>query len=169
MDLCVIDWRALTPIIASLIATGIASSTALYISNKWSKQKGGEVIAEEAKQTIKDILGMVKTINYVGHGLCESDKLKEELDIFLKYYESVVINTSFIKDSISDDDLKKAFKLYTESGLKITSKIFTNTIKVGDEKLHEIIREFGERAFDLLNTLSPYSTYRKVCKFEIKK
>lgn len=45
MDLCVVDWRAITP----LVASGFAAFVALYISNKWNKQKGAEVIANEAK------------------------------------------------------------------------------------------------------------------------
>ena len=48
MDLCVFDWKAITPICAALIA----SCTALYISNKWNNQKGSEVIANEAKSMI---------------------------------------------------------------------------------------------------------------------
>ena len=48
MDLCVFDWKGITPICAALIA----SCTALYISNKWNNQKGSEVIANEAKSMI---------------------------------------------------------------------------------------------------------------------
>ena len=51
MDICAIDWRAVTPLLASIIAAG----TALYISNRWSKQKGSEVVALEAKEIIYKI------------------------------------------------------------------------------------------------------------------
>ncbi|EPF73781.1 hypothetical protein [Acinetobacter rudis] len=55
MDLCVFDWKSIAPIIAALIASSIAATTALYISNKWSGQKGSEVVANEAKNVAIDL------------------------------------------------------------------------------------------------------------------
>ena len=167
MDICVIDWRAFTPIIASLIATGIASFTALYISRKCSKQKGAEIIADESKQVIKDTLEMVKIINYIGSGSSKKDDLKD-LDVFKKLFESVVINTAFIEDSIIDNSLKISFSLFSKKSIPINKMISAQKIEVGDTNLSPLISEFNEAAISLVNVLNPYSIYRKPCKFKKK-
>lgn len=49
MDLCLLDWKAIAPILAAILGATIASVTAFSISNRWSEQKGRETLASEAK------------------------------------------------------------------------------------------------------------------------
>lgn len=165
MDLCVIDWKVIAPILASLIASG----TALYISNKWSRQKGGEVIATESKQVIKDVLDLVKIINYIAYGLKKNEDFNEEFAKFESGYELVVINTAFIEDCILDDNLKVYFSRFAKSSLKVKRMIKNDNKIPGDIELEEAINQFNEEAIQLVNTLNPYSIYRKECKFKSKK
>lgn len=166
MDLCVVDWGAISSIAAALIASG----TALYISNKWSKQKGGEVIATESKQVIKDILELVKIINYFENGPKKKDEdLEAEFEKFVNGYDFVVINTAFIEDCLVDDDLKVNFDSFSVSSLKVKRIIKENNKRPGDKELARAVHEFNIEAIKLVNTLNPYSTFRKGCKFKLKK
>lgn len=76
MDLCVIDWKVIAPILASLIASG----TALYISNKWSGQKGKEVLASEAKNLLSDLYELRSHIELLdSNKIIDDKKFLEEI------------------------------------------------------------------------------------------
>lgn len=166
MDLCVIDWKAVTPIIAALIASSIAALTALYISNKWNKQKGGEVIANEAKQVIKDTLELIKTINLIDHSHYKIVDVELEYENFLKTYDSVVTNCSYIDNSIIDVKLSYALDDLSENTFSFKEKFRDLKIKPGSSDLSNSIEVFSESAIKLVDLLTPYSNYRKKCKFK---
>ncbi|WP_180023397.1 hypothetical protein [Acinetobacter sp. YH1901134] len=163
-----VDWKAIAPIISGLMASTIAALTALYISNKWGKQKGGEVIATESKQAIKDILELVKIINYFDKGVVNEDDLNEEFKKFANGYDFIVINVAFIEDCLVDNNLKTSFDEFTISSLRVKSLISYENKRPGDKVLSNAIREFNNEAIKLVNSLNPYSTYRKECKFKLK-
>lgn len=51
MDVCSLDWGAIAGF-AGAVATIGTGAIALYISNQWRKQKGSEVVANEAESLI---------------------------------------------------------------------------------------------------------------------
>lgn len=154
MDLCVLDWKAFTPIVASLIASG----TALWISNKWNKQKGGEVVANESKQVIKDLLEMVKILNFIKSDMYERKDKEIEFKKFKVLYDSTVIGILYMDDCIIVDGLKLKLKDLTNAG---------NEIKIRNDLSY--VSNFSVSAINLVNLLNPYSIYISPCKFKSKK
>lgn len=127
MDLCVVDWKAVVPILAALIAACIASFTAFCISNRWNNQKGSEALAAEAKTLYSlnnDIFVLYKNLRdsilespgTVGMSHKDFKNLKEGLDNLineLKYFKELLkISNSpksneFVKLTIKVENFKK--------------------------------------------------------------
>lgn len=107
-----VDWRAITPIFAALITGAIAAGTALYISNKWNSQKGGEVIANEAKEAIKyfkkvaDDLGRLN-IDVIARQInTDADLHKSNLFVNLTDGMSNILKiVQFLQEATKDEEL----------------------------------------------------------------
>lgn len=168
MDLCVFDWRAITPIIAALIASG----TAWGISNKWNNQKGSEVVASEAKQTIKDLLEVIKIVNYIKSGSYDERTDKEQFDRFELLFESIVPSILYIDDCIHIDDLKTNLFEFTSDVNELIKLKRNNSFNFNSEKyknrLDSVIDSLSQHGMDVVNILHPYSIYRKKFKFKSK-
>ena len=167
--MCSVDWGIVKDILVALIGAGIPSVVALFVFLKWKDQKGSELIASESRQVIKEALELVKIINYIGHGFYENEDLEIEIEKFLNGFESVVINTAYIEDCLIDDELKENLSIFSHKSLEFKNAITKEKKRAGDKGLNKVIKDFNEGAANLVNTLNPYSTFKKTCKFKLKK
>lgn len=122
MDLCVIDWRAVTPIIASIIASGVA----LYISNKWNGQKGIEVIANEAKYSLQYLAELQRLQCEISASIQKSEK-KElnqiRIDRF-KIVKDLFSNSTVILDhSIDDPELQAHISTISSEAINFIKQV----------------------------------------------
>lgn len=78
MDICSIDWSAFTPLLASVIASG----TALFISNKWSGQKGREVLASESKNLLTELYALREHMDFIDESSEKDIQLAHEISVF---------------------------------------------------------------------------------------
>ncbi|MDM1736670.1 hypothetical protein HX112_08940 [Acinetobacter towneri] len=155
MDLCVVDWKAITPICAALIASG----TALYISNKWNKQKGAEVLAGEIKNSIKDILEIIKIVHNLSKNDITSEQYSEYFNTFKSLCESVLRSSSYIETCVEID----GFKAQMDEFFKHCYELIwgKSDVKSFSDK-SKYIRMTG---ITLIITLTPYSIYQEKFKF----
>ena len=161
MDLCVVDWRAIAPIFAALIASG----TALYISNKWNKQKGAEVVANEAKQTIQDILEIINISYQMNSIVASPDFNAEKFKQFELLNEQILRSSLFINECIVIDDFKLLLDEFHQQCLSVKDIGFEfdplkNNKKFKDE-LVDKARNVGRSGSIMADMLIPYSTYQK--------
>lgn len=159
MDLCVVDWRA----VATLLASLIASSTALYISNKWKGQKGGEVVANEAKQTIKDLLEIIRIVGYITSDNTTPEQHSDYFKAFKSLYESVVRSSLYIDNCVEIEGFKDQMNEFFEhcrSLLWVDSEYKENFKKKSGY--------IGSTGITMVNILIPYSIYQEKFKFRKK-
>lgn len=167
MDLCVVDWGAVATIAAALIA----SFTAIYIYFQWKNQKGAEVIANEAKQNIQDILEIIKVISLIRQKSFDSERSKNFGD-FNRLYESVVRSSLYIDDCVEIKDFKKSIDEFFDCCLKF--KRFESQYRHHAQESKFIEHVDGEinviqiKGVNIVNTLIPYSIYQKKFKFRKK-
>lgn len=173
MDLCVVDWKAITPIFAALIASGIASGTAFYISSKWRKQKGAEVIANEAKQTIKDLLEIIKIVHIITNKNSTPDESIDDFKVFKQLYEPIARSSLYINNCVEIDGFKEKMEGFFNSCLEFMKlepefkpKFYNDEFRKNVEKKVNLI---GSTGITMVNTLIPYSTYQKEFIFKNKK
>ncbi|MFW1767141.1 hypothetical protein ACG9X2_17030 [Acinetobacter bereziniae] len=160
MDLCLIDWKALAPMVAAIIGATIASFTAFRISNRWSEQKGRETLASEAKifySSNNDILVSYKKLRdailespgTVGINHPDFIKLNAELEnLYLQvdYFKNllVIINSQYSEEYSKLSIRVKNFK-------KDLPMIVMYRVRVGNQSqgshAEEIFNKLGFDAF----------------------
>lgn len=167
MDLCVVDWRAVTTLLASLIA----SSTALFIANRWKNQKGAEVVANEIKNTIKDLLEIINISYHMNSYTASPELIAEKLKQFELLSEQILRSSLFIDECIVIDNLKLKLNEFNELcwavkdiGLESDPVRNHNEFK---NKLAGKVGYIGSSGIGMVNILIPYSTYQE--KFIFKK
>lgn len=167
MDLCVVDWGAISSIAAALIA----SFTAIYIYFQWKNQKGAEVIANEAKQNIQDILEIIKIVSLIRQKSSHLERSRNFID-FNRLYESVVRSSLYIDDCVEIKGFKKAIDEFFNCCLNFKEFESLYRHHAQDSKFIEHVD--GEinviqiKGVNIVNTLIPYSIYQKKFKFRKK-
>lgn len=166
MDLCVVDWKVFSPIIAALIA----SCTALYISNKWRSQKGSEVIASHAIETIFKMseLSRFFTRNMRSFDLNHIKNFNEEFD---QLYKEITMKIDFLSQApISMKDRKQFIQFGIEFiGLYILirSKIESKELSLLEK--NKLLKQTSDKYRDLripvVETLMNYSLFKDGVKF----
>lgn len=157
MDLCVVDWKAITPLIACLIAAG----TALYISNKWSKQKGAEVIAIESKNILINLekLALIQNEIFFWFGL-NAGKVDEKLfQEFKQLKDSLENSTMLLNHAITDEE----FTGLLMEVLKLV-RAFERSLRGYNENFFGIsdIKDFSLENYEpLKKELLEYALYKK--------
>lgn len=161
MDICAIDWRAVTPLFASILAAG----TALYISNKWSKQKGSEVVASEAKEIIyklKDIQRFFSTYNET----IRDDNCDEIINEYKLLHSELVHKIDFLFKSIENKSDKRKlleFVLALQIDSILRTKRIINKTKKGEE-INDIFKmmaeNFNNNQVNIIPILMKYALYR---------
>ncbi|MHA3068777.1 hypothetical protein ACX1N4_07330, partial [Acinetobacter sp. ANC 3789] len=100
MDICSFDFN-----LASKFIPLITPIVAIYIFKKWKKQKGSEVIANESKEAIKDLLELsVINFNIVFGGSKSRAELESKLSKFKEISEKAHRAMLFLN---TDKDIDK--------------------------------------------------------------
>lgn len=172
MDLCVVDWAIIKDILVALIGAGIPSLVAFYIFYKWKYQKGSEVVADEAKQTIKDLLEIINISYQMNSYSASSESNAKKFKDFEILSEKILRSSLFIDECIMIDNLKleldKFNKLCWEVkdvGLEYDP---VKNHKEFKDKLSGKVGYIGSTGIELVNILIPYSTYQKEFVFKHK-
>jgi hypothetical protein len=165
MDLCVVDWKAVAPIIAASIAACIASFTAFRISNRWNNQKGSEVIANEAKEAIYQIGELSKFYQKNLDNINPSD-VEAMISDYQLVYKDVIHKIDFIFNSpISQDDkkilLEVAFNLGTSNIIFIEKLDSKKTKEELKESLQTSFNNFSKQKQKLIKILMDYALFKK--------
>ncbi|WP_336153030.1 hypothetical protein [Acinetobacter ursingii] len=79
MDVCSLDWAAIAGF-AGAVATIGTGAIALYISNQWRKQKGSEVVANEAESLILLINEYEEEYMNIHSSILNMDKITLEIN-----------------------------------------------------------------------------------------
>ncbi len=149
--------KVLTPFIIAFIVFKI-----------WHNQKGKEVIANFAQNSIMDLLEEVMALILITEKTpLNSNLLDEELIKFSLLLQKSLRGTLFIGACIEDDNLIKAMDNYNQTCGRINKVIdfLDRPISVEDFKYNAICTdlkdEFIKNAEILINELKPYSIYQK--------
>lgn len=169
MDLCVVDWKAITPLVASLFAACVA----LYISNKWNKQKGSEVIANEAKQTIKDLLEIINISFHMNSHTASPESIAEKFKEFEILSGQILRNSLFIDECIVINDFNSLLTKFNELCWEVKDVGLeydpVKNHKEFKDKLSGKVGYIGSEGISMVKILIPYSTYQREFVFKRKK
>ncbi len=105
MIACDLDWQLIAKVLPSIIA----SCTALFIYSRWSRQKGSEVIANEAKNLIIKIASLQSLQGEIFKTINESNEIDFPEDKLLKFKE--------VKNQVSDSMSFLGFALKKDKAL----------------------------------------------------
>ncbi|MBE9400447.1 hypothetical protein IQR32_03655 [Acinetobacter albensis] len=165
-----VDWKAITPIFSGILASAVAATTALYISNKWKSQKGGEVVANEAKQTIKDLLEIINISYHMNSYSASPEMIAEKYARFVILSEQILRSSLFINECIVIDNLNFKLNEFNEicwavKGIGLESDPVRNHNEFKN-KLAGKVGYIGSLGMSLVKILRPYSVYQKDFKFK---
>jgi hypothetical protein len=175
---CVVDWELASkfvPLIAVIISIGIAG----FVYWAWHKQKGKEVIANEAKEAIKELLELLnihmKLINKIRIS-CDIDntvheKITEKMEsLYRKLYfiescmeienlnEYITKSQFFIKKIDEIIDILHNYKKVNSADMAIErEKYISNLI--------EYSGSYYNYSDLILDTIKPYALYKKKYNF----
>lgn len=149
----------------------ITPIVAIYIFKKWKKQKGSEVIANESKEAIKDLLELsVINTNIVFGGSKSKTELESKL---LKFKEIAEKSHRAMLFLTTDQDIDKLDLLlpnyyqYTESIYHSINNVVacSNDMQVLQFMQLEMTKQntlrLNECINKLISILYPYSVYKK--------
>ncbi|AOA57589.1 hypothetical protein [Acinetobacter larvae] len=161
-----IDWGA----IATLFAAFIASATALYISNQWNNQKGREVVADESKHAIKDLLELIKIAYFIRASEYNILEYESNFNRFKGLAETISLSILYLDDSVDMKNLAISYQhLFSVVDRIIALKNSDHWNDQHPEFLAEIdltVEQLKTEAMNVINILGPYSAYRVEFKFK---
>lgn len=179
MEVCSFDWELASkfiPLITAIISIFIAG----FVYWAWHNQKGKEVIANEAKEAIKEFLEFGSKINKTNQNL---DLNEVDLDHIsrLKYiYEESNKRLLFLVNSIEIPYLKKTmFDFHVENHqlfsrlelIHVLKKEYVDEQHQIDPKLIDETRQLISKSYcsmlKIVDLLRPYALYKT--KFKYKK
>lgn len=156
MDLCVFDLAIFSNFV-SAGATVFAGGAAIWIFFQWRGQKGSEVVANEARQSIKNILEMTKIVSSIRPGEYFGSLNQSQLERLNILFEMTISDILYLDDCIVVDGLKIEINEFAEIANKVRKKSSSDLLAIG---------LFGKHAINLVNILRPYSIY--AVKFRFK-
>lgn len=165
MDLCLLDWKAIAPIIAATIAASIASFTAFKISDRWNNQKGSEVIANEAKEAIYQISELSKFYQKNLNNINPSN-VEEIINEYQIIFKDVIHKIDFIFNSpINRDDKKNLLEVALNFGTSNIIYIDKLNSKKTSAELEELFldsfKNFTKQKQIIIKILMDYALYKK--------
>jgi hypothetical protein len=172
MVACSFDWELASkfiPLVTGFITIGVAG----FVYWVWHKQKGKEVIANEAKELIKNLLELSlinRSIRYEG-----SENKEKLLTKILKFNE--LSNESsrsmlFINKSIESNNLDDLVSDFNTRKDRIYNTIYNtvnNSVEVfqiidfiQSEFFTKDINDFNLAIENIVNVIHPYSLYKNI-------
>lgn len=158
-------------IVVAIISAGIPSGIAWLIFKKWGNQKGTEVVANESKQAIKDILEVIKIMNFIEFERYDLKEYEKQFNRLKAIFEFSVVSILFIDDCVIVNDLKGRFGEFAKITneyihLKDRNALNYNNQDFKDELKSKVVIA-GKKGIDVVNKLRPIAIYDK--KIKLKK
>ncbi len=162
MNFCAIDWNELIKILTPFVI-------AFFVYRIWHNQKSKEVVASEAKETIKDILLLVVSLNTLMYSPPKNiEKLNSILENHLTLHYKVFGNLLYLNECISEKQFERALNTLfdIDDDVESTSLFSTNSLNISrfnrdiQQNLNNL-EKFLKQCELIINLLQPYSIYRK--------
>lgn len=166
MDICSFDFDLATkfiPLITPIVA--------IFIFRKWRKQKGSEVIANESKEAIKDLLELsVINQNIVFEGSKNKAELESKLSKFKEVSEKAHRAMLFINTDqkvVKLGQLLPDYFIYKESVYHPMKSVISSSDEMQIVEFMQLeatkqnALRLNECITNLINVLHPYSVYKK--------
>lgn len=151
----------------SLLGSLVTAYVAINIFGKWKEQKGSEVVANESRELIKDLLLLVQILGYLKSNKYEENEIINKCKEFMEVNTDIVKKNLYLKSIINDTKLEKSVSEYNNKNIEIRDLIEESISKNQLVKIKEsLFKEYGDKAFYLVNILKPYTIYRKDIKFK---
>ncbi|MFW6464473.1 hypothetical protein [Acinetobacter baumannii] len=178
LDTWSVDWNAWSAIagLLSFFATLYAARVAWKISKEWNNQKGHEVVAEEAKESIKQLLDNIFNSTALINNVGLNSNIDQKRFIFLRDQSNEIIRrTLFIDACVYIEGLRESIDNYNRNNKVILNNLHTMIYEsLTDEQfvILKVDQELRDKAhsqycFELIKRLQPYALYRH--KFIFKK
>ena len=175
MEVCNWNWGAIASFVSAGF-TGIAAVVAWKISEKWNNQKGSEVVADEAKESIKELLDNIFNTEVLISHIKKDNNI--DLERFIKLREES--NQLFKRIQIIDSSIQiESFGNYLENFNRVNKKILNHAYRIinndylEDElplliKEQELLSESNTQYCKvLIKKLRPYALFQTQFHFKI--
>jgi len=178
MEVCSFNWELASkfiPLVTGIITIGVAG----FVYHVWHKQKGKEVIANEAKEAIKELLELLnihmKLINKIRIS-CDIDvtvheKINEKMESLYRklYFIESCMEIENLNEYITKSQIfiKKIDE--TIDTLHNYKKVNSADMAIEREKYISILIEYSGSYYNysdlILDTIKPYALYKKKYNF----
>lgn len=172
MDACSFNWELASKFVP-LVTAIVSILIACFVYWAWHQQKGKEVIANEAKEAIKDFLELGNKISNINQML-DHKEIDEDIIVRIKYiYEESNRRLLFLVNSIEIKNLKKnMFDLHVENNklfnrldlIHMLKKDYNKEEYKIDPNLINETREIARKSYglvwDIVYILKPYALYK---------
>ncbi|MDC4427996.1 hypothetical protein NQ647_03370 [Acinetobacter baumannii] len=169
MEICRIDWDLVLRLVQIIVPIGIA----IFVYQVWHDQKGKEVVANEVKELLKNILEEITIVSMLRYETQKNmESINEKIERLNILTQVNMRSALFIGECLDEDGLKEIFEKYNtkstdnyvllrENALKVKSpKEYLQINNLSETKLNE----FKQPTENVLNKISPYAIYRKKFK-----
>lgn len=168
MEVCSLDWGAIGSFVgagATIIGAGIASRVAWCISKQWKKQKGSDVVANEAKTVIYN-LKKLSRYYYQNNNKVNKNTIKDVAKDGISLIEDLIESLDFIYRSIDNREDKVTILLFSRvlNSNFYSYKTILNITKTDNEIkdiLKDITSKYHDNNKDILKLIVDYSLYKK--------
>ncbi|HAW7017250.1 TPA: hypothetical protein JIR17_14035 [Acinetobacter baumannii] len=172
MEACNLNWDLVIKFIQIIIPLGIA----LFVYHIWHEQKGKEVVANEVKELLKNILEEMTIISLLRYETQKNISLIEEKIERLNNLTQINIRSIlFIENCLHEKDLGTLFTNYNIVSTDTYVLLKYNTMKAKDPKefmnfniqSKNNLDEYIKPTEAIIKKLSPFAIYTK--KISLKK
>ncbi|MCH7336482.1 hypothetical protein [Acinetobacter sp. NIPH 2699] len=163
MDVCSLDWGAIAGF-AGAVATIGTGAIALYISNQWRKQKGSEVVANEAESLILLLNEYEEEYMTVHSSIVNKEKITLEINRLKDLALKVRRQTQFFYQLTNEEeqsilDSKKDLTNYYKKLERLQQMSFNDAI--ADRDGVHLAEHVGNSLKTLRTILIKYFKYQK--------
>ncbi|AYX96299.1 hypothetical protein ACUTA3_18630 [Acinetobacter baumannii] len=172
MEACNLNWDLVIKFIQIIIPLGIA----LFVYHIWHEQKGKEVVANEVKELLKNILEEMTIISLLRYETQKDLKLIEEKIERLNNLTQINMRSAlFIENCLHEKELGMLFTNYNMVSTDTYVLLRNNALKAKDPKEYmnfNIQSRINLDAYNkpteaIIKKLSPFAIYTK--KISLKK
>ncbi|MDN8242697.1 hypothetical protein [Acinetobacter baumannii] len=172
MEACNINWDLVIKCIQIITPLGIA----LFVYHIWHEQKGKEVVANEVKELLKNILEEMTIISLLRYETQKDLKLIEEKIERLNNLTQINMRSAlFIENCLNEKELGMLFTNYNMVSTDTYVLLRNNSLKAKDPKEYMNLNiqsrinldAYNKPTEAIIKKLSPFAIYTK--KISLKK
>ena len=168
MDFCVVDWGIVKDILVAFISAGVPSVVAWLIFQNWRNQKGSEVIASEAKQSVKDLLEARRILEFIFEDLPDTGTIDGDLKNLKVLFLNTMRSISYIEEGVFVDNLRRHFGELSHKTGQLFGLHYSKTLNI-ECKEHILLKDDLIESIDkVIDILNPYSIYKVKFQFRSK-